>query len=436
LIKPYSVFTNLFLKSELLRSATVLVSGAIIAQMISILLQPLLRRLFTAEDFGIYSVYLSLVGIIIVASSLRYDDAIVLPKSDKESVNLLGLSLIFNLTINLTILIIVLLSGEGIKAFLNLPENFPVSLLAIIPIGAFLFSSYGSLNAWLIRKKKYVAISVNKLVRRSTEGVSQVGLALLKIPNGLIYSDLIGQVANVATVAVQTRSTGLNLRQISIPKLKYVLRKYSEFPKYNLIPALMSSSSYLLPVIFINKFFSPESAGFFDLSKLVLSIPLAFIASSLSSVLLQKVSEKYNRKESFINDLKPVIIMVGMISLAEILLIMFFGEDIFKIAFGKQWIASGSISRIMVWSFAINFIVASLSNIFVAMRRIKSYSLWQFCYFLAIISLVLFKHLPFTDFLKIYVLIEVVCYLVIGCMMIFIIYRYEAEIRKSQAEII
>jgi O-antigen/teichoic acid export membrane protein len=436
LIKPYSVFTNLFLKSELLRGATVLVSGAIIAQMISILLQPLLRRLFTAEDFGIYSVYLSLVGIIIVASSLRYDDAIVLPKSDKESVNLLGLSLIFNLTINLTILIIVLLSGEGIKAFLNLPENFPVSLLAIIPIGAFLFSSYGSLNAWLIRKKKYVAISVNKLVRRSTEGMSQVGLALLKIPNGLIYSDLIGQVANVATVAVQTRSTGLNLRQISIPKLKYVLRKYSEFPKYNLIPALMSSSSYLLPVIFINKFFSPESAGFFDLSKLVLSIPLAFIASSLSSVLLQKVSEKYNRKESFINDLKPVIIMVGMISFAEILLIMFFGEDIFKIAFGKQWIASGSISRIMVWSFAINFIVASLSNIFVAMRRIKSYSLWQFCYFLAIISLVLFKHLPFTDFLKIYVLIEVVCYLVIGCMMIFIIYRYEAEIRKSQAEII
>jgi O-antigen/teichoic acid export membrane protein len=436
LIKPYSVFTNLFLKSELLRSATVLVSGAIIAQMISILLQPLLRRLFTAEEFGIYSVYLSLVGIIIVASSLRYDDAIVLPKSDKESVNLLGLSLIFNLTINLTILILVLISGEGIKAFLNLPENFPVSLLAIIPIGAFLFSSYGSLNAWLIRKKKYVAISVNKLVRRSTEGMSQVGLALLKIPNGLIYSDLIGQAANVATVAVQTRGTGLNLRQISIPKLKYVLRKYSEFPKYNLIPALMSSSSYLLPVIFINKFFSPESAGFFDLSKLVLSIPLAFIASSLSSVLLQKVSEKYNRKESFINDLKPVIIMVGMISFAEILLIMFFGEDIFKIAFGKQWIASGSISRIMVWSFAINFIVASLSNIFVAMRRIKSYSLWQFCYFLAIISLVLFKHLPFTDFLKIYVLIEVVCYLVIGCMMIFIIYRYEAEIRKSQAEII
>jgi O-antigen/teichoic acid export membrane protein len=436
LIKPYSVFTNLFLKSELLRSATVLVSGAIIAQMISILLQPLLRRLFTAEEFGIYSVYLSLVGIIIVASSLRYDDAIVLPKSDKESVNLLGLSLIFNLTINLTILILVLISGEGIKAFLNLPENFPVSLLAIIPIGAFLFSSYGSLNAWLIRKKKYVAISVNKLVRRSTEGMSQVGLALLKIPNGLIYSDLIGQAANVATVAVQTRGTGLNLRQISIPKLKYVLRKYSEFPKYNLIPALMSSSSYLLPVIFINKFFSPESAGFFDLSKLVLSIPLAFIASSLSSVLLQKVSEKYNRKESFINDLKPVIIMVGMISLAEILLIMFFGEDIFKIAFGKQWIASGSISRIMVWSFAINFIVASFSNIFVAMRRIKTFSLWQFCYFLAIISLVLFKHLPFTDFLKIYVLIEVFCYLAAGCVMIFIIYRYEAEIRKSQAEVI
>jgi O-antigen/teichoic acid export membrane protein len=366
-----------------------------------------------------------------IISSLRYDEAIVLPKSDKESTNLLGLALIHNISINLLILIFILVLGDRMIMFLNLPESVPKAILAVIPIGAMLFSAYGSLNAWLIRKKKYFSVSLNKLVRRSTEGVSQIVSALIKIPNGLIYSDLVGQTANLTTVAVQTARNGLDLTLVSIPKLKYVLRKYSEFPKYNLIPTLMSTCSYLLPPIFINKYFSAESAGFFDLSKLVLSIPLAFIASSLTSVLLQKVSEKYNRRESFINDLKPVIITVGLIAVGEILLIIFFGETLFRSVFGDQWSTSGIISRIMVWSFAISFIVSSFSSVFISLRRIRTYSLWQMVYFLLIMSLLLFRHFPFIDFLRIYVLIEISCYAAAALMMIWIIYRYESELKAS-----
>ena len=427
--RPFTLFSNLFLRSELLKSATVLISGTLAAQLISILLQPLLRRLFTPEDFGIYSVYLSLVGILLVASALRYDDAIVLPKHDKESVNLVGLSLLLNLAINLCILVLLLLAGEEIKAFLNLPESFPVPMLALIPVGTFLFSAYGAMNAWLIRKKKFMASSVNKLIRRSVEGASQVGMALVKIPGGLIYSDLAGQAANLGTVIIQTKRNGFNLGRISFVKLRYVARKYKEFPKYNLVPALMSTSSFLLPPVFINKFFSPASAGFFDLSKLVLSLPLAFIASSLTSVLLQKVSEKFNRKESFLTDIKPVLWLVGLIAAGEVLLIMFFGEDLFRIAFGKQWTESGTLSKIMVWSFAVNFMVASFSNLFVAMRRIKTYSIWQLFYFVAIMCLLLFRDMPFNDFLKIYVVIELVCYLSVAIIMTAIVYGYEKSLK-------
>ena len=427
LVKKY--FPYDLLKSELLRSASVLISGAIIAQILSILLQPFLRRFFSPGSFGVYSVYLSLVGMIMVLSSLRYDDAIVLPKSDKESINLLGIALIINLLFNLIIIILVIVLGSKLIPFLNLPSTFPIPILLIIPLGAFLFSTYQSLNAWLIRKQKYYSISVNKLVRRSSEGVSQISFALLKQFNGLIYSDLIGQVVNVFTVIYQTKKQGLNLKLISLNKAKYVLLKYSEFPKYNLIPAFMSTCSYLLPPIFINKFFSSESAGFFDLAKLLLSIPLAFIASAFSSVLLQRISEKYNKKESFLTELKPVFITVGLISVVEVITILLFGEDIFRIVFGRQWITSGTISKIMVWSFAFNFVVASFTNIFVSMRRIKIYSLWQSIYFFSILSLLFFKHLPFTQFLKIYVLIEVLCYFVVAVILFFIVYRYEYSVR-------
>lgn len=424
-------YSNHLLKSEILRSASVLISGSVIAQLISILLRPILTRLFSPESFGIYSVYGSLVGIILILSSLRYDDAIVLPQSDKESTNLLGLTLIINFSINILIFLLVLLFGSKIITFLGLPSNFPVPILYIIPLGVFLFSAYQSLNAWLIRKKKYLSVSLNKLVRRSSEGVAQISFALLKSFNGLIYSDIIGQATNVATVAVQAKKNGLNLRLISLTKIKYVLRKYSEFPKYNLIPALMSSCSYLLPPIFINKFFSPETAGYFDLSKLLLSIPLAFIAASISNVLLQKISDRYNRKESFLTELKPVLYIVILISVLEIITIILFGEELFKIVFGAQWIDSGKISKIMVWSFAFNFIASSFTSIFVAMRRIKTYSVWQLIYFISILSLLFFKNLHFTEFLKLYVAIEVLCYIAAVLTLLYIIFRYESSLSKA-----
>jgi O-antigen/teichoic acid export membrane protein len=271
-------------------------------------------------------------------------------------------------------------------------------------------------------------------VRRSTEGSAQIVFAILKSFNGLIYSDIIGQSANAATAAIQSRKYGLNFSLLSIAKLKYVFRKYSEFPKFNLLPAFMSSCSYLLPPIFIVKFFSPETAGFFDLSKLLLSIPMALVASSISNVLLQRISERFNRKESFMTEIKPILYIVIIIAVIEVIAIILFGEDLFKIVFGSQWIESGKISRIMVWSFALNFIASSFTSIFVSMRKIKTYSVWQFIYFISILSLLLFKHLPFTDFLRIYVLIEVLCYLGIAFVMFMVIYKYELSIKRNESQ--
>lgn len=430
--KAFNVLSGIFLKSELLRSSALLISGTVAAQMISIFLQPVIRRLYTPEDFGVFTVYMSLVAIIIIISSLKYDDAIVIPKSDRESLNILGLSLFLNFFVNLLIFLAIISFRDRIVYFLNLPSGFPVSLLWIIPAGAFLSSSFSSLNSWLIRSKKYLAVSLNKLTRRSTEAASQLIFAALKRSNGLMYSDLAGQSANVAVVLVQTKRNGLDFRLLSFSKFRHVLRKYSDFPKYSLLPALMSTCSFMLPPLFINKYYSAEFAGLFDLSKLVLSIPLALMSSSFSNVLLQKIAERYNKRESFIADLKPVLFVVLAVSVIELSSILIWGEAIFRIVFGQQWDYSGSISKIMVWSFVINFTVSSFTSIYIAMRRIKTYSVWQLFYFISIISLLFFRQLPFINFLRIYVLIEVFCYLIAGYTLYMIIRNYERSIKTDQ----
>lgn len=366
---------------------------------------------------------------IVVVSSLRYDDAIVLPRTDKESTNLMGMSLAFSFSLNIILLLIIMVTGKRIMTFLNLPESFPFPVLFLIPLSAFLYSSYQSLNYWLIRKKKFYSISLNKLLRRSSEGISQVSLAILKKSNGLIYSDAIGQSVNVMTVLVQTYKNGLTFNVLSLNKLRYVFKKYSDFPKYNLLPAFMGTCSFMLPPVLINKFFSPEFAGYFDLAKLLLSVPLALVATSFSNVLLQRISEKYNRKASFLSDIKPIILLVLIISMAEIVIIMLFGENLFKILFGDVWIYSGKISRILVWSFTFNFIVSTFTIVYISLRKIRIYSIFQVIYFLAILTLLFFKNLAFVEFIKIYVFIEIACYSILSVITIFIVMRYENSLK-------
>jgi O-antigen/teichoic acid export membrane protein len=429
-LKPgFKSFVNHLFRSELLKNASLLFSGTVLAQAISLLLQPFLRRFFTPEAFGAFSVYLSLVGMITVISSMKYDDAVLLPENDKDAVNIVGGSIILNFIVNIILFLIVLLYGKWIVRVLELPGDKGLSILFLVPAGAFLYSTYQCMNNWLVRKKRFLDLSINKLVRRSTEGAAQVVFALLKSFKGLVYSDIIGQIMNVGSSLVMGLRSGFSFRLINKESMIRVFLEYSDFPKYYLVPSFMSTCSFLLPAVIINKFFKAEYAGYFDLAKVLLSVPLAFIASSLSSVIFQKISEKYQKRESFIHDLKPVFFVIMLICTAELLVIIPFGVRIFTFVFGDEWEISGEISRILVWSFAFNFAVAVFSSVFISLRRIKVYGIWQIIYFLAILSLGFFRHLDFVSFLKVYVAIELCCYALVSILMVAIILNYEKTIK-------
>ncbi len=405
-------------------------SGTAIAQLIPILLQPVLRRFFSPEDFGAYAVYLSIVGILVVLASLRYEFAVVLPGKDKQAANLVALAVFINIIFSSLLLLLILVFTEPIMDLIRLPYEYSL-FLYLVPAGVFLFSFYQSLNYWLIRKKRFIHISLNKFVRRGTEGSGQIAFMILGKPSGLVLGDIMGHTANILSGLIQTVRSGFRLAQISLVKSRYVAKKYNEYPRFNVLPGFMSACSYLLPAIFINRFYSTDFTGYFDLSKLMLSIPLALVATSISNVLLQRISQSFREKKSVINDLFSIFRFVTIIALLEIIIIRIWGIELFRIIFGADWKFSGEISRLLVWSFAFNFLVASFTSIFISMKRIKLMSIWQLIYFLAIFSLVLFRNTDFNTFLKTYVIIEICCYASIAILMLIIVLRYESRLKRS-----
>ena len=187
----------------------------------------------------------------------------------------------------------------------------------------------------------------------------------------------------------------------------------------------MGVFSFLAPALFINKFYSSEYAGYYDLSKLVLSIPLALIAGSIANVLLQQFSVKKQNRLSIKKDFLTVLIVVFVIAILEILVISLFGPKLFDLFFGTEWGVSGTISKILVWSYAINFIVFSFSSVFISLEKIKLLSVWQLFHFIAILILMLFKNLSFDYFIRLYVFIEIFCFIFNFILLIIIVKKYE-----------
>ncbi len=393
-------------RTEIVQNASVLVGGTLIAQSLPILLQPFLRRYFDPSDFGYYSIYLSIIGILMVISSLRYEQAIVLPKSDSDSNKLVNLSLSISLIFSVIVFFVVALFHASFLQILNLPHEKGF-MLYLVPLGTLLLSIFQVYNYWLIRKKNFRSISVNKITRRAVEGTTQSTLAFSKVSGGLIFGDIAGQLANAIVSFFQSLKSGYRLMPVKYDDAKRLAKEYIIFPKVNLLPALMSTICYMMPVIFINKYYTAEQAGYFDLAKLILSVPLALVANSFSSVVLNKTAECYRNQKPFLGEIKPLIWIVLSISVFEVLVIVLWSESLFTFVFGEKWLVSGEISKLLVLPFALNFITSSFTSLFVALNKITWQSIWQVFYFIIISLLPLFAWLSFNNFIIVYTLIEV-----------------------------
>ena len=161
---------------------------------------------------------------------------------------------------------------------------------------------------------------------------------------------------------------------------------------------------------------------------MVLSITLIFISATISQVLFQQITEKSHQLKSIKNDLLNIsYLLIAIISIEAILLFLF-GNSLFQFIFGDKYIMSSYFSKILVFSFSINFFYSTFSSIYVTFNKIKINSFWQILYFCSICLLLLFKHLDIYDFLKIYVIIEVVMLSINIFMMLGIVNKYEKSI--------
>lgn len=100
-----------FISPETFKNISTLMTGTVFSAIIPILTAPVMSRLFTATDYGILGLYMSISGLIGVIAYSHYSNAIMLPKEDEEAKQVVWFSVYISSAVSLiTLLIFIILS--------------------------------------------------------------------------------------------------------------------------------------------------------------------------------------------------------------------------------------------------------------------------------------------------------------------------------------
>lgn len=346
--------------SEFVKNSATLLSSNVIAQIIALAIYPLITRMYSPDDFGEFSLFLTIAGVLSIISTGRYESAILLPKDDSKA------RAVFQLCIKLSLYVFVILFP--ISFFIKKPiaELFGSKVLQnclpLLPVLVLLSALWQSLNFYITRFKEFKKSGFYNISQSTVNSSLKYGFGYFKILQvGLILSSVIGQfVAFISTVIISRKLIFPTLKQ-NKTDINIVKREYSKFPSYEMPHAVINMLSGSLPVLLLSTKFSLELIGFFSLGITLGFRPINVFCSSLYQVLFQRVAEKVNNNETITAFLFSYIKKVALIVLPPFLLVFLFAEEIFEFLFGVEWSVAGAYFKVMLpWFFVVIF-TSSLS---------------------------------------------------------------------------
>ncbi len=394
-----------FGKSAMVKNTYVLVQGTVLAQLITILMQPVLRRMFTTEDFGIFALYSSAIGILAVAATGRYEMAIVLPKEEKQAAALFRLSVIISLFFNVVLLLLALLFGHHLVQVivdsgkvdiqeLTHPE-FLMYAFYLVPAGVFVMALISTYNYLLTRQKAYKSLSYGRIVQTGTANASQFGMGLSGLGfMGLLYGQLIGLTLSV----VYWAKTKLPTPALEKSDLRETLRVYRDFPYKSVPSGLVNMLALQLPNLLLFSFFGAGVLGLFDAITKVLNLPLQMIGRSISQVFYQKISDDLNNNRPVGKFVRKFSLQLFLLMLGPMAVIFFFGEPLFGWFFGEPYAVAGKLAGWFSIFFLVRFVYYAQSTLFSATRQIGIEFRQNLFFLVAQLAALLVGHYHYHDF--------------------------------------
>lgn len=336
-------------RSAFVRNVLLIMSGTAIAQLIGFALSPVISRLFSPADFGVFGSFNAVASIIATGVTLEYSQALMLPKEKGDAANLFCVSCLSTSIIAFCCLLACLAAPSLVQNLIKAPNAWCLLLLVL----AILVSGLSqACQAWCVRVKAFKQISVSQIVRSISANGTQLGLGWT---TGGALALIFGSILGDALASVQLVRTALldlwtHRRCIRGDRMRWLAKEYRDFPLYAATQNVVSGLSIGLPVLLLTHFYGIVVAGAYAFGMRILYAPIALVQRGLRPVLFQKASEIQHRGGSLVPLYVKITLGLFALALVPSLVLLLWAPCIFTFIFGSQWNTAGDFGRsLVVW---------------------------------------------------------------------------------------
>lgn len=348
-----------------------LLSANIIAQVVGMLIYPLLTRMYQPDDFTLLSLFLTIANAILIFSTGDLQYAIPLPKKEEGAYALVGVMVI---SLSTTVIFSLVLSFfcDKIAVFFGVPNlewalwYLPIylSFVGIWQVLAYLFN----------RDKQYGKIASYQIIQSLSNAGLKIGFGLFSVGGlALIDASVVGPLIALTIIGPSKIKVVIEyLRHIPTHLAKEYLNIYRSFPLYSMPKNLICHLSNGLPVLMLTSVYGATNVGYFSLAITIGYLPLAMIASSIYQVLLRNTSEKVNERKAIFPEIHQFFIYSSTILCFVFSILYFILPSITEFLFGPGWGMTGEILGILLPWFATGFIANALVFVPEVLLRLKN----------------------------------------------------------------
>ena len=385
-IKKKNLVNNILkskLKSKSILNILILFSGTLIAIVIPVLVLPVLTRLWSPNDFGIFATYLAFVGVLSVLSAGSLNVALILVKKNKDAISILVIGLVLSFIFFLLLNLVIFILDQVSPIFKFSVEGWHY----LIPIGVFLQSAYMMMISWHNRNKSYKLMSESRVIQSTAISIVQIFSGLgAKFNVGLIFPDLIGRLLSIILIIKRTE-----LFKTKISNINYIalLKRYKKFPLIEAPASFINVLSHQLPIIIIPLIFSPAVGGLYFLATKVMIVPSYLLGTAIAEVFKNKAQDDFRRTGSCRIIFIKILRALFCIGIVPTILFIFFAPNLFFFVFGPQWREAGEYAQIIAPLTLVQFVCSPLTHVLIFREKL-SIDLKSQIIFLILILIALF----------------------------------------------
>ena len=316
-----------------------------------------MTRIYNPDTLGKYGYFLAIITVISPILSLRFEQAIVLARSNSEGHVVKDFCLFILVITTVSIFAIIFIVENTI---LNLDINI------FIIIGFLLCITNGLLNITTLyfnSRKEYKSISSQIIAGSVSNSTLNILLGLI---NPITYSLAFSLITSKCISLIYIFRKIKNLFNFKFQKRKflYVFKKYNDMAKYSTPESLFGGIGVQMN-IFIIGIYDIKYAGMYFLINRVLGMPISIISGSFSRVFFEKFTkiEHEGRSGLLIKCWSSLALLAS-----PVLLVMLIDNNFWMFLLGDNWTNLSELLVIMLPFYYLNFICSSTSTSHLTLR--------------------------------------------------------------------